>query len=81
MTEEVMLDVYTASEFSLNVYRVLDAVDDNGAVFIMKYPRGTDHGRLYKLTALGPAKLPLQRGMKQRMKLPDREPSRVWEEL
>ena len=51
------LEAYTYSELRTMTTAILNQADENGAVYIAKYPRHQNQGRLYKLVAMGPYKM------------------------
>lgn len=54
MIELEPLEVYTLTELRQSTTAILERSDENGALYILRYPRGEQNGRLYRITAMGP---------------------------
>jgi hypothetical protein len=47
------LEVYTSTELRQSTAQILKRADENGALYVLRYPRNNRAGQLYKITALG----------------------------
>lgn len=54
------LEVFTVQEMRTNPHEFLTEVDDRGAVYLVRHPRGKETSRLYKIIAMGPTRIPIK---------------------